>query len=137
MRISVFIIALIVIGLVGATFGMMVSDLNEKHPQSDYNQSNMEVYNKLEEMNDLTDDMQDKVQNQTTKTGITDIVGSFIGDVVDALRLASTSYDMFETMGEEGVKQAGLPRIFTVALLTIVLVLVVFAIISAMLKKDV
>lgn len=136
MKISTFIITCIVASLIVTGLSLMMSDLSGKHSIS-YNESEIEVYNTLLAQQNLTHQLEEKVLNQSTNQGALDLVGNFIGQVVDALKLAKGSYTTFNVMASKGIDQLGLPNIFKIALFAIVLILIVFAIIGAMLKKDV
>lgn len=134
-KLSSFIIALIVASLIITTISLTMGNLASKYTKT-YNESELAVYNTLNKTQELTFKLQDKIENKSTSTGVVDLVGGFISNAVDALKIAKGSYSTFETMAEAGTRQLGLPEIFKIALFCIVIIAILFVIISAMIKGD-
>ncbi len=136
MRISSFMIGLIVMMLVVTSFGSLMSVMAPKYNVT-YNESDMEIYNKLRDMaNDSIE-----IRNRTEASGGTsklDLVGGFLSDAINALRVAWKSYDVFTDMADAGIEQVQLPGYYKTAILTIILILVVVAgFIAVMVNRDV
>lgn len=128
MKISNFIIGLIVASLVVTTIGLVLSNAQEKYGVA-YDETEIETFDKLDEINTLSADIQDRVQNQTTDRSAFDVVGGFLSDAKDTLLIAAASYDVFFGMGNAALDDVGAPAIFRVALMTIMVILVFLVVI--------
>jgi len=136
MKITSFLIALVLIGVFATTVTLSITDLGIKH-QVTYDNSTLEVFEDTQEINDLALELEDKTNNQNTESGVLDIVGSYIGRALDSLKLSTKSFSLFEKMTSKATDLLGLPDYFKVAAITIMLILIVIGIIaSAMVKRD-
>lgn len=136
MRISSFMIGLIVMMLVVTSFGGLMSVMAPKYNVS-YNESDMETYNKLREMENISMQIKDKTES-AGGTSVIDLVGGFLSDAINALRLAWKSYDVFTDMADAGVEQAQLPDYYKTAILTMILILIIVGgFIAVMVNRDV
>lgn len=136
MKISSFIIALILVGVVATTFTMATVDLSNKY-DTDFDNDTLEVFEDTAELHELAVELEDKTNEQNVESGALDIVGSYIGRALDALKLSASSFSVFEGMTSKATEKLGLPSYFLTALISIMLVLIIIGvIISAMVKKD-
>lgn len=136
MKLSSFIIALILVGVVATTFTMTITDYTDKYGVT-YDEDTLGVFNETSELHELAEDLEDKTNAQNVESGILDIVGAYIGRALDALKLSMTSFGVFEAMAAKATTSLGLPSYFLTAFISIMLIVVLFIIISAMIKKDV
>ena len=136
MKISSFIIALILVGVIATTFTMTVVDYTDKYGVT-YDDEELAVFENTTALMTLAEDLETRTNEQTVESGIVDMVGAYIGRALDALKLSMTSFGVFERMASAATDKIGLPSYFLGALVAIVLILIVFVIISAMIKKDV
>lgn len=132
-RISLFIIALILVGAVATTITMMTGNLSDKYG-TDYDNETLQVFEDTSELNDLAVELEAKTNTQTVESGVFDVVGAWIGRALDALKLSASSYSVFEGMTETAVNKVGIPGYFKIAALSIMMILIVFAIIAVMVK---
>lgn len=136
MKITSFIIALILVSLVAATFSSSISDLTGKYGKT-YDNTTLQTYQATSELTNLTQSIKEKEESQPAATGITDLVGDYIGKAVDTLKVAKGSLNVFDAMVDDGTEQLSLPSIFKVSFIMIALVLIIIGVIvSAMIKKD-
>jgi len=139
-KISGFMIGLVVVSLIAAVIGLFVSEVTSRY-DVEYDNTTLEAYNKLDSMHTTTE----KIKNQTVsikqKTGILDIVGGFFGDAYNALKLVGESYNAFDEISNAAIENSPLgasAKNFKVAIATIIIILIfVGVIISAIVKKDV
>jgi len=136
MKISNFIIALVLVAMVATTFTMTVLDLSGKYGTT-YDEDELAVFGNATELHELAEDLEDKTVDQNVESGIIDIVGAYIGRALDALKLSMTSFGVFENMATKAADKLGLPAYFLTGFITIMLVIIIFIIVSAMIKKDV
>ena len=136
MKISSFIIALILVGVVATTFMFSIVDFSDTYSVS-YDNETLETFGDTEELYDLASELEDKTNAQNTESGVLDIVGSYISRALDALKLTATSFSVFENMAGKAVEKTGLPNYFLPAAISIMLILIIIGVIvSAMVKKD-
>jgi len=139
MKPTTFIIGVIVAALFMTVFGLVLANVNTKYnivPQG-YNSTELEVFNKLNEMQNISEEMQERVQNQTVDKSLADVIGGLYADGKDTLLISSKSYDVITDMSDAGLKKANVPSAFKTALFTILIVIVFIGIVlSAVLGRD-
>lgn len=141
MRISSFIIAMLIVGLFVAVFMNLFSELNDKYtPDVAYNSSDWETYNQLAELKNNTEQIQDKTQAISEEAGALDVIGSYFSSAYEALKLAPNSVASFLSITDAATEDANLgvnADVFKTALITIVLVIIFIGIIlSALVKRE-
>lgn len=137
MKISSFIISLILVGVIAVTFSSLTAEVSTKYG-IDYDNNTIELFDQSSELTATIDSIKSKEQNLTTKSGILDVVGEYVGKAVDSLRITKQSWGVYSIMLNETTNKLGVPSYFKVALYSIVIILIIIGVIvSAMLKKDV
>ena len=82
-------------------------------------------------------ELQSKINESSTDTGLFDVVGLFVGRAVDSLKITYRSANNASKMTESSTTALGLPASYKIGLSTMILVVIVLGvIISAMVKKD-
>lgn len=140
-KISSFIVALLLISLFFGVFAIFLSDATENYCPNCAETINISEYNKLSELDSLTEEVRTSALNATEKQGITDILGSFFSSAYDALKLSFNSINIFYDISETAVSQSEFADSATtdyirISLISIVVILVLFVIISALAKWD-
>jgi hypothetical protein len=136
MKISSFMIGLVVVGLIATTFTMTLLNLSTVH-SVEYDEETLAIFANTEEINNLSLEIQSKTNTLNTESGILDVVGLYISKALDALKLSAKSLDVFENMAASATDKIGLPAFFLTGIITIVLILIIIAVmISAMVKRD-
>lgn len=134
-----FIIGMIFVSLVAAGLGVFMSSMNDTYTRSDYNETDLETFDKMKELSNLSEQMRDETEIQTD-SGVLDVIGSYFKSAYQALRTSTSSISLFTSMANDAGEESGIQnvRIITTALITVVLIaLFVGVLISAMVKKDV
>lgn len=136
MKITSFIIALILVSVVATTFTIANADFTTKYGKT-YDDETLATFEATEELTNLTQSIKEKEESQPAATGITDLVGDYIGKAVDTLKVAKGSLNVFDAMVDDGTEKIGLPSYFKGAFIMIALVLIIIGVIvSAMVKRD-
>lgn len=136
MKISSWIVGLLVVCLCVMVFSTTISDLSSKYGVT-YDESELGVFNKTAELVSLTDSVKDQEEDSSTSGGIIDLVGDYISQAVQTLRVAKGSLSVFDEMLRLSVEKIGLPGYFVTILYAIALILIIIGVIvSAMVKKD-
>ena len=136
MRATYLIFGVIMMSLIVSGFGIVISDLTSEYDVA-YDESSIEVYNKMNDTISLTEDIEAKVNDQTTNTGVVDLVGQFIGRTVDSLKLTISALVSAKAMTDQAADDVGMPVNFKLGLSAmLVIFLFLGVIVSAMIKKD-
>jgi len=136
MRATYLIFGVIMMSLIVSGFGIVISDLTSEYDVA-YDESSIEVYNKMNDTISLTEDIETKVNDQTTNTGVVDLVGQFIGRTVDSLKLTVSALVSAKAMTDQAADDVGMPVNFKLGLSAmLVIFLFLGVIVSAMIKKD-
>lgn len=138
-KISAFMVGLVTISLVITLFNIFLAGLNEQYDIVGYDESNLEAYNKLEEITDQTEDIKGKVTTDIkSDPDILDIIGGFFKTGYKAFKLTYNSFDTFDTMTNTAITDANLGKTgnyLKIAISGIVIILLFIAVaISAILK---
>ncbi len=131
---------LISILLVTLTVGVMVNLLargSEEYNIS-YDNETFEVYNQLESINAITQEMQDKTDDIGTRTGAIDILGGFFSDAYQSLKLTKQSYSVMTVLIDDSTDSLNLganASLFKGVFTAIIIIIVVLGIILAAIIK--
>lgn len=136
MKITNFIIALIIVGVIASTFTLFIVDQSTQYDVT-YDESELAAFDAAQELNALTIEIENKTNQQTTESGLIDIVGNFIGNAIDTLKIAKQSTITFNAMASSGADALHLPAYFKVAINAIIIILIIIGVIvAAMIKFD-
>jgi hypothetical protein len=137
MKATTFIIAMLMIGVVMTTVSLMIVDLSSEYGTV-YDNETLEVFSDTSDLKALTVTLDEQSSNQTTNSGILDIVGNFISRAVSVLKTSKQSVTTFNNMATSGTEKIGLPSYFLDAILASITVMFILGVIvSAMIKKDI
>lgn len=138
-KISSFIISLIIIGLCTGVLGLYMSELSANY-NVDYDNDSLEVYNKLAELHTTSEEIQNRTTEISEKTGVLDVIGSLFSDAYSVLLITKDSFDTFDTISNKAIDDANLGaagEYFRIAIAMIILILIfVGVLISAIVKRD-
>jgi len=138
-KITGFIIALLLVGFFTASLGTAIAKMSSVYSVG-YDNSSLESYNKLEDLNEQAEGLENKAITMTEKEGIVDIIGGYFSSGYQALVLTKDSYDTFDEIKDQSIKDANLGatgEYLKLVLGGIVLILIfVGVIISAIVKRD-
>lgn len=130
MRMTTFIIGIIIAAAVMTGYGLVLTDANTTY-NAEYNPDDMETFEKMEQIDNLTSNIKTRVENQTTDRSLTDVIGGFIADGKDTLLLSAQSFGLFESMASEGMEKTHIPNVFKTALFAIIIIILFIGIILA------
>jgi len=136
MKISSWIIGLLVVCLCVMVFSSTIADLGTKYGVT-YDETELGVFNKTADLVSLTQDVENQEEAGQTSSGVIDLVGDYISQAVQTLKVAKGSLAVFDEMLRVSVEKVGLPAYFITILYAIALILIIIGVIvSAMIKKD-
>jgi hypothetical protein len=136
MEISKFLIALVLVSVVATTFVMSSVDLTTKYGVT-YDNDSLDVFQDVSEIHTLATELEDKTNNAQVESGLLDVVGSYIGRALDAIKLSMSSFSLFENMASKATEKLGLPSYFLSAAITIMLIIIILGVfVSAMIKHQ-
>lgn len=137
-KISTFMLSMLVMSLFVVAFSSFFSEIGEKYGVSYDNESqtSVQAYDKFSEIQNTTSRI-----NQTlfeTETGsVTDLLGGFLGAGFNVLKLTGQSVSAFGGMVQSAGSELDLPISFTSIIMTIIALLVIFAIIGVLVGRDI
>jgi len=140
-KFSTFIIALVWVGFFAATFGTFIADTATQYDIDD-SDIDISVYNQLTELDTQTEELKESAESFSTRTGITDIIGAYFENGYRTAQTATTSLNVFFTLTNEALSEPSLnipvvQYLKTSIILTVLILLVIGVLLSAILKKDV
>jgi len=100
-QISTFLIAIVVVGVIAGGIGLIFTSFASEYGM-DYDNTSLESYNELQSMNTVTEDLKDKSSN-LGETSIIDIVGGWITQAYNSLRVTLDSMNMFGRMTDGAI----------------------------------
>ena len=135
-KITGFIIALILISFFAAIFALAISSYQENYNVV-LNETDVSTYNNLDELSTLSQEIQNKTDIEE-RSGVLDIIGSYFTSGYKALKLTAKSFNIFDSMGNQAIKDAKLGEVgsyLRVTLISIVIILIFIGIIISRLVK--
>lgn len=140
MKISNFLLGMIVVGMFVSILGIYYSDIAVQYSK-DFDNSTFAGYNQLSTINEDLREMNTTLQGLSTESGITDILGGFLSSGFRAVKATFSSFDAFFSMATT-VTQSTTPignvvTFFANHLVLIVMVLFFFAVITIIVGRDV
>jgi hypothetical protein len=90
-KLTGFIIGGICISLIAVLYVYFLSEVDVHYPNSNFNQTSLESINKLDDFKYQTESIKNETENIKTKTGILDIIGSYIENGYKAALLSLKS----------------------------------------------
>lgn len=137
-KISEFIIGILLFSFIAVGFGFFMSEMNSNYGVS-YDNTSLESYQQLETMNALAEDIE-QGSDISERTGVLDIIGGYFTDAYNVLILTKSSFNTFDTMSNQAVSDANLGKTgnyLRILIGAIVLILIVLGvIISAIVKME-
>jgi hypothetical protein len=138
-KISTFIIGMIVASLAVVFFSLFMSSLSSAYTIN-YNNSSLETYNKLDELANHTKAIQESSENLKQNSNLLDVLNGFFNDAYKTLLVTKQSFNTWETLASDGIDSLNLGasgRYLKVAITSIVIILIIIGVlISAIVKKD-
>jgi len=140
-KISGFLIGMVLVGLFAGIFGLFISNLSTNYgTSSTYDEADLTVYNKMGEISNKTEEIQEGITGIEEKTGILDIIGGFFSDAYQVLLLTKDSFEIFDRMSNRAIEDTNLGAVgeyLRIAIGLIVLILIfVGVILSAVIKRE-
>lgn len=135
MRISGFLISILLVGMTVTVLGIMYADGATRYSQT-YDASNFSSINKFETVNNVSQEIKEKLDTVGPTTGLTDIA-AFISAGYSTLKLTFVSFDAFWSASNTGLGQIPYITPIVIFILTIALVAFIFIILSTLLNRDV
>ncbi len=129
-------VGIIFIGFIMTSFSLFIAEIDQNYGTTT-NTTNLEVYNQLDEMKALVEEIETKSDIEE-KTGITDIIGGYFTGAYKVLRLTKTSYNLFDAMSNDAIANSQLGetgQYLRIAISTSVLVLILIGVLIAAIVK--
>jgi len=139
MRISSFIIGLVLVGLFVVVIMNFMAELNQDYAVTDsYDESRLEVYDRFAELGNQTEDISASVEDIKESSGVLDVIGSYFNSGYQAFKVTLSSFGTFKTIAEASFDELNLGALgttFKVAIFTIVLIAIFVGVFLAAILK--
>lgn len=135
-KISGFIISIILVGFFAGIFSIFMSGMVSEYDVSGYNDSDFDSFNKLAEINNITDETQSALEKNPPDS-VLDVLGAFFSNGYDALQITFKSFNVFNSMTNDALDLADIGPagvLLRNVLTAIVIISLLFAIIYAITK---
>jgi len=135
-QISKFIIGLIIVGLFVSVFSIFMAGISDSY-DVEYDNSTLAVYDQMEVLTADVETTQTDLNEIKEQSGVLDIIGGIFSSAYNVLLTTQASFDVFTTMSNAAVDDLDIGiagPIFLTAITAIVLVVIVFIIMSAIMK---
>lgn len=134
MKISSFIIVFLIISLVTVVFAFFLGALDESYDTVDLNDSELDAFDKVDELNELANDMNESL-TQIQQGSSIDIVGGLLTSGFTVLKTTWTSFDIYTDVTSEAVDKSNLGEsavTFKAVALILGILLFIFAMVSVL-----
>ena len=138
MKISTFIISLLLVGLIVTVLGVFYAGMADTYEQT-YEQ-NLSGYDRFDELKAQTSEINQSLNQLQSDSSIVDVVGGMLKGGFTVLKTTYTSIGVFNDVSNEAIDSAQLGETtstFRNAILLIVLVLFLFTIVGVLVGRDI
>jgi vacuolar-type H+-ATPase subunit I/STV1 len=140
-KISSLLIALIWVSFFAAIFGIFIANMTTGY-NVQYNTSQVELFNKLNTLNTETASYKNSSLSFKENTGVFDVIGGYFSNGYKTMKITLSSLDIFNKMTNTalqtpGMNIPGMQYLNTAIILTVLVMIIIGVMLSAILKKDV
>ena len=132
-----FIIGISVIAFVMGIFSLGVVNLNEQY-NADLNETNIDAYNKMAEMQSLTQDIKTSTDNIKEDPGWVDLIGAYFKNAWSVMKVSARSLDTGTQLASDGIDEVmpgAAGQQLKTLVTTVVIILIVLGVLVAALAK--
>lgn len=127
LKISTFMIGIVLIAAFVVTFGSFLADINANYTV-DYDNSSLDAFNKLENIKNISEDIEARHSEDATNKDLFDVLGNIIADGIDIVRLGSNSYGALIQLKDASFDKLNIPNIWSVVAFVIIIIIIFVAI---------
>ncbi len=138
MKISSFVIGFLVVALFAVVFAFYITSINESMG-STYNETELDAYNKIDELNSLASDLNTSLTNIEQGNAI-DVVGGLLASGFTVIKTTWASFGLYTDISAEAIDNANLGEsaiTFKSVALILGILLFIFAVVSILVGNDV
>ena len=137
-QLSTFLMVFIAFSLVMAGgFSVLMADLNDKYDVTEYNDSKLSEYNKLNEITQNTQSIKNKSMEMQSRSGVLDVLGGFVESAYDTIKISVSSFSLFNSMSSQAIENTGIENagVFKTGITAILIIAIFLGIIVAAVIK--
>ena len=143
MKISSFLVGIVLIGLFATVFGVFFANISTQYNQ-EYNSTSFDSYNKIQNITTQSEAIREGLETEGGDTGLTDLVGGFLKKGFAVVKLTFQSFDLMNSMAGDAANEidartgggAGVNNYFLPAVMAILSILFIFIIISMLVGRE-
>lgn len=103
-----FVVGVVIIVLCAIGFGLFISHGAAKYSTPDYDNTTFNEYQALEELTNLSRDVEDSTSEIKDQEGAIDTIGSFFTSSYNAFKITTKIFNIFFPMGAHAIDALGL-----------------------------
>lgn len=135
-----FVIALVIISMISAVLSLFIGNVNTHYSTNVTNMSyGFESYNKMNELNNITRDLQNNISLISEPTGVLDKIGGLFSSGYNSVLIIPKSFDVFSTMIGDSLKDTVLGEygdpIKTAILIIVLIVIFIGGVLTILVKS--
>lgn len=139
MKISTFIVSLIIVGLIITVLGVFYAGVADTYEKT-YNSSQLAGYDRFDDLQTQTSQINSSLNTLQSDSSAIDIIGGMLKGGFTVLKTTFTSIGVFNDMTNEAIDEAQLgdtTDTFKNTILLIALVLFLFTIVGVLVGRDI
>lgn len=139
MKISSFLVAVLVVSLFTTLFGIYYADIATDYEQT-FDNSTFAGYNQLTTIKTDLEEINQTITSINQESGVVDLLGGFLASGFDVLKITFNSFGAFGSMIESAFSQLPLGysmSLFKTYFVAIAFILFVFAIVAVLVGREI
>lgn len=135
MKISTFVIAIVLVGAIVTGMGMYISEISGNYAQT-FDQGTLAGLDKTADVQNLTQDIYDDLSGIDTTSSTLDLVGGFLKSGYTVIKVTFASFGIFTDMSTTAFSRVPVLSVFGSYLFVIAFIAFVFIVISILVGRD-
>lgn len=139
MKISTFMVGIILVGMFTTLFGIFYADISTSY-SINYNDTQFAGYDQLSTINSDLAEINTTLTDLKQESGVIDLLGGFLASGFDVIKITFNSFSAFWSMSETAFSTPVLGSsvsVFKTYLVAIAMVLFFFAVVAVLVGRDV
>jgi hypothetical protein len=121
-------IGILLVSAFAGTFALLYADGKVQYGVN-YDNKSMETFNKLDDIKEISQEIEERHDKDTSNKNLIDVLGNLIADGIDITRLGATSYDALLIIKDKAAEKLEIPNIWSITAYIIIIILVFVGII--------
>ena len=135
-KLTDLLIGLVFVCAFAGIFGIYMSNMSNSYG-TEFNESDMSKFNKLDEVYNMTEDIKNSESNISTSSSVTDLLGDMFNKGYQSITIVRESMGIMTEMASDGINELGVEGadIWINAIAIALIILIVIGVIIAIIVK--